>query len=226
MTETIPNPDRAARIHRWIVLAVITIMTIDLVLLLLEQHWMSAFLVLTIMLVILAPTLLSDRLPVRIPAEFLALALVFSFAALFLGEVRDYYRRIWWWDMALHGSSGLLLGILGFLLVYVLNGNRRANLNLLPRFIALFAFMFALSVGALWEIFEFAMDRIVGTRMQKPMLGDPSGLTDTMWDLMVDALGAAAISILGLWYMIRGTPSFFERWIQKFIATNPHLFRS
>lgn len=220
-----PLPGRAARIHRLIVLVVTLVMSIDVVVLLLERHWMSAFLVLTIMAVILAPTVFHRRLPVRIPAEFLAAALLFSFAALFLGEVRDYYRRVWWWDIALHGSSGLLLGILGFLLVYVLNENRRVDLHLRPRFVALFAFLFALSVGALWEIFEFAMDQLAGTTMQKPMLGDPSGLTDTMWDLIVDAIGAGAVSILGWWYMRRGRASFFEHWIAKFIAHNPRMFR-
>jgi uncharacterized membrane protein YjdF len=218
-------PSRADRIHRVLVWFVTTVMTIDVVALLFERHWMSAFLVLTIMLVILAPTLFRHRLPVRIPAEFLVAALLFSFAALFLGEVRDYYRRVWWWDIALHGSSGLLLGILGFLLVYVLNENRRVDLHLRPRFVALFAFLFALAVGALWEIFEFSMDQLAGTQMQKPMLGDPSGLTDTMWDLIVDSLGAATVSILGWWYMHRGRASFFEHWIAKFIASNPWLFR-
>ncbi|HUG73430.1 MAG TPA: hypothetical protein VMK82_08420 [Steroidobacteraceae bacterium] len=225
MSEQDGVTDRAARIHRWIVLLVTLVMTIEMVVLAIEGLWMSAFLVLTIMLVILAPTLLRERLPVRIPAEFLAVSLVFTFGALFLGEVRDYYLRIWWWDIALHASSGLLLGILGFLLVYVLNENKRAHLSMHPRFVALFAFMFALSVGTLWEIFEFAMDQLVGTNMQKPMLGDPSGLTDTMWDLIVDALGAAAVSVLGWWYMSRGASSFFDRWIGKFIASNPRLFR-
>jgi uncharacterized membrane protein YjdF len=226
MTATTLQPDRATLIHRWIVRAVTAVMTLDAVILATQGLWMSAVLVVVILLVILAPTLLRERLPVKIPAEFLVAALLFSFAALFLGEVRDYYRRVWWWDIALHGTSGLLLGILGFLLVYVLNESRQVSLSMRPRFVALFAFLFALSIGTLWEVFEFAMDQLVGTTMQKPMLGDPSGLTDTMWDLIVDALGAATVSILGWWYMSRGTQSFFEPWIAKFIQSNPKLFRS
>src|SRR5690606_41095491 len=187
-TQSQPLPGRAARILRLIVLVVTLVMSIDVAVLLLERHWMSAFLVLTIMAVILAPTLFRHRLPVRIPAEFLVAALLFSFAALFIGEVRDYYRRVWWWDIALHGSSGLMLGILGFLLVYVLNENRRVDLHLRPWFVALFAFLFALSVGVLREIFELAMDQLAGTTMQKPTLGDPTGLTDSMWDLTVAAI--------------------------------------
>ncbi len=88
------------------------------------------------------------------------------------------------------------------------------------------AFLFALGVGTLWEIFEFTMDSLFGMNMQKPMLGDPSGLTDTMWDLIVDAVGALVISILG-WRYLRnpGKPSFLERWIDGFIERNPRFFR-
>jgi hypothetical protein len=61
--------------------------------------------------------------------------------------------------------------------------------------------------------------------MQKPRGGDMSGLTDTMWDLFVDMLGALAISVYGWWYMHYPEKSFIERWIDKFIARNPGLFK-
>jgi len=202
------------------------IMAAEFILLLLESQWLSAFVVIMIMAISVAPVVLGERLQVNIPPEFQVLAIMFVFASLFLGEVRDFYGRIWWWDIAMHTASGLLLGILGFLLVYVLNENKRVDVHLHPRFVALFAFVFALAVGALWEIFEFGMDQVVGTNMQKPMFGDPSGLTDTMWDLMVDTFGASCISILGWWYMKREEVSFIESWIKKFIVNNPRLFRS
>jgi len=202
------------------------IMAAEFILLLLESQWLSAFVVIMIMAISVAPVVLGERLQVNIPPEFQVLAIMFVFASLFLGEVRDFYGRIWWWDTAMHTASGLLLGILGFLLVYVLNENKRVDVHLHPRFVALFAFVFALAVGALWEIFEFGMDQVVGTNMQKPMFGDPSGLTDTMWDLMVDTFGASCISILGWWYMKREEVSFIESWIKKFIVNNPRLFRS
>jgi uncharacterized membrane protein YjdF len=216
----------ADRIHRWIAIVVTLVMTLDIVVLVYEAQWLNAFLILMIMGIILAPTLFSQRLPVRIPPEFQALALAFAFAALFLGEVRSYYGLVWWWDIALHGSSGLLLGILGFLLVYVLNEHRRIHLYMRPGFVALFAFLFAVAVGALWELFEFAMDQLFGTNMQKPMLDDPSGLTDTMWDLIVDTLGGLVVSVFGWWYLKVPEDSFIERWIEKFIRRNPDLFRS
>ncbi len=213
-----------ARIHRTIVIVVVTVMMIDLAFVLLENQWLSAFLIFAIMLVILAPILFRNHIAVNIPPEFQVLALLFSFAALFLGEIRSYYERIWWWDIALHVSSGLLLGILGFLLIFILNESRHIALHMRPRFVAFFAFLFAVAVGALWEIFEFSMDRLLGTNMQKPMFGDPSGLTDTMWDLIVDTIGALAISLYGLFYLRRSEQSFIDRWIQNFIVRNPRMF--
>jgi len=219
------RPDLAARIHRWIVIFVITLMAIELGWILIEKQWLSAFLIAMIMGVIIASVLLGDLLPVKIPAEFQILAVLFAFATLFLGEFRSYYNRFWWWDFTLHACSGLLLGILGFLHVYVMNEIRRIDLHLQPSFVAWFAFLFAVAIGVIWEVLEFAMDSIIGTTTQKPKFGDPSGLTDTMWDLILDILGAGVISIYGWYYLRNPEQSFIDRWIQKFIARNPTHFR-
>jgi uncharacterized membrane protein YjdF len=217
--------DLPTRVHRGTLLVLQVIMAVELLLVLRDGQWINAFLIVTIMAVALLPVVLGRRFHVYIPPEFQVLAVVFVFAALFLGEIHSYYARFWWWDIALHTSSGLLMGILGFLLVYVLNESENIAIHMRPRFVALFAFLFAVTVGTLWEIFEFAMDQIVGTHMQKPMLGDPSGLTDTMWDMIVNALGALAISALGGGYMKLRERSFIEVWIRKFIERNPRLFR-
>lgn len=149
----------------------------------------------------------------------------FTFASLFLGEIHDYYNRFWWWDIALHSSSGVLLGFIGFLLVHVLNETEDIGMHMKPGFVALFAFMFALGIGVLWEIFEFIMDSVFGMEMQKPMLGDPSGLTDSMWDLIVASAGALVISVFGYVFLKTGSEgSFIERFIHAFIKLNPRLF--
>lgn len=215
-----------ARIHRTTVLVLQVILLGELVLVLIDGQWLNAFLILMIMGGTLLPVFLRHKWTIDIPPEFQVLTIAFVFAAVFLGEIQHYYERFWWWDIALHVSSGLLLGILGFLLVYVLNESERVELHMRPRFVAFFAFVFAVAVGSFWEMFEFGMDRMFGTSMQKPMLGDPSGLTDTMWDLIVDAFGALVISALGWWYMGKGKRSFIEHWIRKFIHRNPHLFKS
>jgi hypothetical protein len=200
-------------------------MGVELAALLVKGFWLNVLLVLAIMALTIAPILLGPRLPVKIPAEFQILTIIFVFASLFLGEVQSYYQRFWWWDLGLHASSGLLFGVLGFLLVHILNENESIDLHMRPRFVALFAFVFAVAVGTLWEVFEFGVDQLFGTMMQKPSLGDPSGLRDTMGDLIINALSACAISVFGRWYVQSEEQSFIERWIEKFIAHNRHLFR-
>ena len=174
---------------------------------------------LAIFLITFLPVMLGNRFQVRIPSEFELLSVILIYASLFLGEVHGYYVRFWWWDLVLHTSTGFLLGILGFLLVYVLNEKKEIDLDLKPGFVALFAFVFAMALGTFWEILEYATDRIFGTNMQK------SGLTDTMWDLIVNCIGALVISVLGWSYLLReGINSFLEKWIHKFIERNPRLF--
>lgn len=218
------SDERSGRIYRRTVVVLQLVMLVELVLTLYNGLWANAMLIIAVIAFTLSPALLGRRFRVTVPAEFQLLAVLFVFASLFLGEIRSYYDRIWWWDIALHASSGLLLGLVGFLLLYVLNENRRIELHLRPVFMALFAFLFAVTAGTLWEIFEFAMDQLAGTRMQKPMLEDSSGLTDTMWDLIVDTIGGLLISVFGWWYMVRGQRSFIVEWICKFIERNPRLF--
>lgn len=211
--------------HRRLSIALETILLIEAIVAIWNQQWHTAGITTGIILITLTPLLMKRRLRVHIPPEFELIAITFIFSSLFLGEVHGYYTRFWWWDIGLHTSSGLLMGIMGFLLVHVLNETEDINLHMTPGFVAFFAFLFAVGVGTLWEIFEFGMDTLFGADMQKAMLNDPSGLTDTMWDMIVNALGAAVISVLGYGYVkAAGNKSFLERWINAFIIGNPRLF--
>ena len=210
-----PSGDLGARIHLGVLAILQAIMALELLVLLLDGQWLNAFLVLSIMAVTLAPVVLRNRFFLNIPPEFQASAVLFVFAALFLGEIQSYYDLIWWWDIALHGVSGLLLGILGFLLVYVLNEHEPVDLRMRSGFVAFFSFLFAVAVGTLWELFEFVVDLALGTRMQKPMFADPSGLTDTMWDLIVNLLGALVVSLAGYKFLMRGEPALLETWVRR-----------
>ena len=212
---------KTSQIHKLLTLFLQLTLVIGVVLAVLQGRWLAAITTTGIIVVTFLPLILGRRFAVQIPAEFEVLAVVFIYASLFLGEIHGYYIRFWWWDAILHIGSGFLLGILGFLLVYVLNEHEDVDLHMRPRFVALFAFMFAVGMGGLWEIFEFAMDQVFGLNMQK------SGLIDTMWDLIVDTVGAATISMLGLGYLkTAGSSSFLERWIAAFVSANPRLFRT
>jgi uncharacterized membrane protein YjdF len=219
-----PSLNRSTRRAHIGVLAVLQlVMAAELAWLVLRGQWLHAFLVIGIIAATLAPVLLR-RFPIELPSEIQLLAILFIFATLFLGEVQDYYERFWWWDLALHTTAGLLMGMLGFLVVYMLNENEAVDLHMRPSFVAFFAFVFAVAIGTFWEIFEFAMDEIFGTNMQKPMWGDPSGLTDTMWDMIVNAAGAALVSFAGWRYIRRARRPYVDSWIRRFVDRNPQLF--
>jgi hypothetical protein len=208
------------QLHRRVTLSLQAVLLGGVVLQLLQAQWLTAVTTIGILVVTLLPVVLGRRFDVFIPSEFQLLAVVMVFASLFLGEVRGYFVRFWWWDVVLHLGSGFLLGIFGFLLVFVLNQKEDVAVQMKPAFVALFAFVFSLGLGALWEIFEFAMDQLFGLNMQK------SGLVDTMWDLIVDAVAALAMAALGYRFLKEtGADSFLERWIGKFIRANPRLFR-
>jgi hypothetical protein len=212
----VPDP---RPVYRRVTLGLQALLLVGVVLELSQEQWLNALASTCVLLLTLLPLLLGRRFRVFIPAEFQLLAVVMVFASLFLGEVRGYFVRFWWWDVVLHAGSGFLLGIVGFLLVFVLNQKEDIAVHLKPGFVALFAFVFSLGLGTLWEIFEFGMDQLFGLNMQK------SGLVDTMWDLIVDAGGGLVIALLGYRYLKQtGVDSFLERWILHFIRANPRLF--
>lgn len=214
-----PDALPAGRLHRRLTVGLQAVLLAGIVLEVVGAQWLNALAGTGVLLLTLLPLLLGRRFRVFVPAEFQLLAVVMVFASLFLGEVRGYFVRFWWWDLVLHAGSGFLLGIVGFLLVFVLNQKEDIAVHLKPGFVALFAFVFSLGLGTLWEIFEFGMDQLFGLNMQK------SGLIDTMWDLIVDAGGALVIALLGYSYLKQtGVDSFLERWILQFIRANPRLF--
>jgi uncharacterized membrane protein YjdF len=128
---------------------------------------------------------------------------VFLYCAIYLGEVRDFYYRVPHWDTILHIFSGAALGALGLSVVSLLNQSEAITVSLSPVFVALFAFCFALSLGVVWEIYEFIIDGLLHTNAQKyalesgePLIGQ-AALMDTMKDLIVDGVGAFVISTIG-----------------------------
>lgn len=178
---------------------------------------MNAFLVGFILVLTLVPLLLGRSLAVYVPPEFELVAVVFLFASLFLGKVHGFYFRYPWWDEALHSISGFLLGVLGLLLVHVLNEEPGVEISMRPGFVALFAFVFSLAMGAVWEIFEFGMDGLFGLDMQR------GSLSDTMSDLIVDTVGALVVAVLGYNYLKGGAHSFLENWLDRFLDANPRF---
>ena len=158
-----------------------------------QGQWLVAFSGSIALLLTFAPAMIERRLKLALPVEITLITCVFLYASFALGEVRDFYEKIWWWDLALHGLSALTIGIIGFLGIYVFYMTNR--INIAAGWIATITFALAVSLGTIWEIFEFLMDWFFGLNMQK------SGLVDTMTDLMINATGAAIAALLGYFYV-------------------------
>ncbi len=155
------------------------------------------------LVVIFLPSFLEKKLSFEIPNYMSIMYFIFLYCAIYLGEVRNFYYIIPHWDTILHAFSGAMLGALGFTLVTILNDAERISVVLSPFFIALFAFCFALAAGAVWEIYEFSGDGLFGLNMQKYRLEDGTqlighaALIDTMKDIIIDALGALSVTLIG-----------------------------
>jgi hypothetical protein len=169
---------------------------------LVEGQWLGAFSGSIVLFLTFAPALIERHLRVPLPVELTLITSVFLYASFALGEVRDFYEKIWWWDLALHGVAALTIGIIGFLSIYVFYMTHR--IQIAAGWIATITFALAVSLGTIWEIFEFLMDWNFGLNMQK------SGLVDTMTDLMINAAGAAIAAVIGYFY-VRGSDGLYGR---------------
>lgn len=180
---------------------------------LLRGRWSVSFAASGTLLLSYLPQMLAASINIKLPLQFQFLSLLFLFASIFLGEVGDYYEKYWWWDVVLHGGSAFAFGFVGFLALYLLYA--RHKLAASPLLLSWFAFSFGLALGAIWEIFEFAMDHAFGLNMQK------NGLRDTMWDLIIDATGAGIASTLGYIYLRFKVRDPFDILIHWFVRENP-----
>ncbi|MET4682469.1 hypothetical protein [Brevundimonas faecalis] len=168
------------------------------------------------LLLSLVPIWLGEKVGVALPTAFVSAIAAFLCATLLLGEVGDFYERYWWWDVVLHGGSAVGFGLAGTLLMLMLvRGNR---LTAAPFTVAFFAFCFAVMIGAVWEIWEFTLDQVFGLNTQK------SGLVDTMWDLIVDAVGALIGAGAGWAYLKGREGGPLVGAIRAFVDKNRRLF--
>lgn len=165
------------------------------------------------------PSILEKRYGVYLPARLEITITLFIFAAQVLGEMNGFYDKIPWWDTMLHTTSGVILGLVGFLFVYLLNEKGDKNVNLSPIFVIIFAFCFALTMGVFWEFFEYGADRLLGFNMQKFRMPGQDGLVDTMEDLIVDTIGAIIACIGGWIYMKQKNDTLFNNYFDEWFES-------
>jgi len=215
VSDTAPQPAADSWIDR-IELIVAAVLQIGILLVtagaFVNGQWLGAFSGVVVLLLTFAPALIERQLREPLPVEFTLITCVFLFASYALGEARDFYDRFWWWDLALHGLSALIIGLIGFLSIYVFYMTHRVRVA--PMYVSIITFSLAVSVGTLWEIFEFLMDRYVGLDMQK------SGLIDTMTDLIINSVGALAAAAIGFFYVRDEDSLLGRRLIRNLVERN------
>ena len=133
----------------------------------LNRNYENVLLCVLTLLLFMLPSAFERRLRIDLPDTLEIIILLFIFAAEILGEIQDYYITFPYWDTMLHTTNGFLCAAIGFALVDILNRTERISLSLSPFYMAVVAFCFSMTVGVLWEFFEFSMDYFLHFDMQK-----------------------------------------------------------
>jgi len=132
----------------------------------LRGDWNNAFLCLLSLILFLMPFFVEKKFKIDLPSTLEIIILLFIFSAEILGEINNFYGKIPYWDTILHTLNGFLCAGVGFALFDLLNNNVE-SINLSPFFLSLIAFCFSMTIGVLWEFFEYHADIYLKTDMQK-----------------------------------------------------------
>ena len=146
-------------------------------------EFQNVFLCVLTLFLFMTPSFVERRLHIDVPDTLEVIILLFIYAAEILGEIRAFYIAFPYWDTMLHTLNGFLCAAIGFSLVDILNRDEHFTLSLSPFFMAVTAFCFSMTIGVLWEFFEFAADHIFLLDMQKDrvististVMTDPTG---------------------------------------------------
>ncbi len=132
-----------------------------------NKDYQGVFYCLLTLVLFMLPSFVEHKFKVELPTGLEITVLAFIFAAEILGEIACYYLTVPHWDTMLHMVNGFVCAAIGFSLVDVLNRNSKIKFSLSPVFMAVTAFCFSMTVGVLWEFFEFGGDNLLGMDMQK-----------------------------------------------------------
>ncbi|WP_367575616.1 NUDIX domain-containing protein [Acutalibacter caecimuris] len=138
-----------------------------LILQLFNREYYDVFLCALTLTLFLIPSFVERRLHIDVPNTLEVLILLFIFSAEILGEIQEYYLIFPFWDTMLHTINGFLMAAIGIAMVDILNRSRRFKVRLSPVFVAVVAFCFSMTIGVLWEFFEYGMDTFFNMDMQK-----------------------------------------------------------
>ena len=163
--EKIPYYTNKATLAVYLVLRGLVILS--LVRAALRADYESVFLCGLTLILLILPSVFTRRLHIELPTTLEIIILLFIFSAEILGELNSFYIRVPHWDTVLHTLNGFLCAAVGFALVDMLNRSDVFSFKLSPLYLAIVAFCFSMTVGVLWEFFEYGVDCLLGFDMQK-----------------------------------------------------------
>lgn len=138
----------------------------------LHRNWNNVFLCLLTLILFTLPTVISRKLNITLPTTLEVIVYLFIFSSEILGEIQNFYGIFTHWDTMLHTLNGFLCAAVGFSLIDILNNEDKFHINMTPAFVALVAFCFSMTIGILWEFFEYTADIYFATDMQKDRIVD------------------------------------------------------
>ncbi len=135
-----------------------------------NHNYNDVFLCVLTLVLFLVPSFIEKRLNISLPNTLEIIMLLFIYSAEILGEIRQYYLMYDRWDDMLHTLNGFLCAAIGFSLIDILNRSEKFHITLSPIFVAMVSFCFSMTIGVLWEFFEYFMDTCFSMDMQKDRL--------------------------------------------------------
>ena len=156
---------RKRDITTYVVLRILVI--IIMIMQILRGNFENVFMCILTLILFTIPIIIDRKLNIKLPNVLETIVLLFIFSAEILGEVQNFYGIFKYWDTILHTINGFLCAAIGFSLIDILNRSEKIKSKLSPVFVALVAFCFSMTIGVLWEFFEFGMDYLIKTDMQK-----------------------------------------------------------
>ena len=155
-------------------LLVIGVMVLSIV----QKNYDNFFLCILTLILFMIPTIADRKLNIKLPTVLEIIIILFIFAAEILGEINGFYQRFPHWDTMLHTLNGFIMAAIGFAMIDILNQHPKLHFNMSPVFVAFVAFCFSMTIGVLWEFFEFGMDLYTFTDMQKDTIVKVVSSTD------------------------------------------------
>ncbi len=162
-----------------------------------QGAWLYVLLCLAAIALVVIPAWMARSSAANLPVEIELVLLWWLVSDMTLGRLAALYDTSAWFDKALHLGNSVLLGMLGFLAVYVLHFTGKFPAGKIVTGVTIV--VLTLGIGAFWEILEYLSDVFFAKGAQGSPLQAP--LDDTMWDLILDGVGGLIGGVLGPIYM-------------------------